>query len=200
MPHRAVMLFGPFMPAEQRSDYGARAERLPMVTALTFDSHIEALIDGAVGLVAMGGYNTFCEILSFDKPALVVPRTTPRLEQFIRACRAEELGLIRMLSADDDCDPQVMVDAIKRLPTQPRPSEAVVPGLLEGLDNISRLVSRWLAPPDLLPDPLTVSSEPSDRAGRSRAMSDGPAPEVSGASGESSKRAAEQGSNKSPIH
>ena len=42
----------------------------------------------AAGVVAMGGYNTFCEILSFDKPALIVPRTVPRLEQFIRASRA----------------------------------------------------------------------------------------------------------------
>ena len=35
----------------------------------------------------MGGYNTFCEILSFDKRALIVPRTVPRLEQYIRAAR-----------------------------------------------------------------------------------------------------------------
>ena len=43
----------------------------------------------------MGGYNTFCEILSFDKRALIVPRTAPRMEQIIRASpRAEELGLV----------------------------------------------------------------------------------------------------------
>ena len=54
----------------------------------------------AAGVVAMGGYNTFCEILSFDKPALIMPRTAPRLEQFIRAERAAELGLVAMLSED----------------------------------------------------------------------------------------------------
>ncbi len=32
----------------------------------------------------MGGYNTYCEILSFDKPALIVPRLQPREEQLIR--------------------------------------------------------------------------------------------------------------------
>ena len=53
----------------------------------------------ASGIVAMGGYNTFCEILSFDKPALIVPRTEPRLEQYIRASRAQALGLTRMLDA-----------------------------------------------------------------------------------------------------
>ena len=46
----------------------------------------------------MGGYNTFCEILSFDKRALIVPRTRPRLEQYIRAVEAERLGLVSMLS------------------------------------------------------------------------------------------------------
>ena len=46
----------------------------------------------------MGGYNTFCEVLSFDKPAVIVPRTAPRLEQYIRACRAEE----RFGSGEDD--------------------------------------------------------------------------------------------------
>ena len=54
----------------------------------------------------MGGYNTFCEILSLDKRALIVPRTEPRLEQFIRASRAAELGLVRMLPDDGRRDPR----------------------------------------------------------------------------------------------
>ena len=46
---------------------------------------MEELIAGAKAVVAMGGYNTYCEILSFDKPALIVPRVAPREEQLIRA-------------------------------------------------------------------------------------------------------------------
>ena len=57
-------------------------------------------MDKAAAIVAMGGYNTFCEILSLDKRALIVPRTRPRLEQYIRAVEAERLGLVRMLSED----------------------------------------------------------------------------------------------------
>ena len=53
----------------------------------------ESLMARAAGIVAMGGYNTFCEILSFDKRALIVPGTAPRLEQLIRAQRASDLGL-----------------------------------------------------------------------------------------------------------
>ena len=65
---------------------------------MSFDTKIEHLMEKADGIVAMGGYNTFCEILSFDKRALIVPRTRPRLEQYIRAVEAERLGLVSMLS------------------------------------------------------------------------------------------------------
>jgi len=94
---------------------------------------------GAAGVVAMGGYNTFCEILSFDKPALIVPRTVPRREQLIRAQRAGALGLINYLVADAAPDAQIMATALHHLPQQRRPSEIVVPGLLDGLDNVNRL-------------------------------------------------------------
>ena len=64
---------------------------------MTFDTQLEFLIANAAGVVAMGGYNTFCEILSFDKPAILIPRVAPRREQLIRAKRVAELGLMRML-------------------------------------------------------------------------------------------------------
>ena len=97
----------------------------------------------------MGGYNTFCEILSLDKRALIVPRVVPRLEQRIRAMRAQELGLVRALEDDGRFDPKVMAKALMELPYQNRPSDVVVPGLLEGLDNVERLVAPWL--PDSSP-------------------------------------------------
>ena len=86
----------------------------------------------AVGVVAMGGYNTFCEILSFDKPALVLPRTAPRREQFIRAERAHQLGLISMVDIQTTSQPRSMATALKHLPRQPAPSMQIIPGLLDG--------------------------------------------------------------------
>jgi hypothetical protein len=82
----------------------------------------------AIGVVAMGGYNTFCEILSFDKRAVIVPRTAPRMEQYIRAARAQELGLVSMLTDDDQHDPRVMATALRQLPQQKLPSQVIVPG------------------------------------------------------------------------
>ena len=93
------------MQPERQAAFVARAAALAQGRAITFDARLEALMARAAGVVAMGGYNTFCEILSFDKPALIVPRTAPRLEQYIRAQRAAELGLVSMLADDDARDP-----------------------------------------------------------------------------------------------
>ena len=144
LPCRALMVLGPFMQPELRTEFMARAARVERVTVITFDAHMESLMAHAHGVVAMGGYNTFCEILSFDKRALIVPRTQPRLEQYIRAARAQELGLARMLIDDDARDPRVMATALRHLPQQNLPSEIVVPGLLDGLENVNRLTRQWL--------------------------------------------------------
>ena len=133
----AVILFGPFVNRDQRRSFMERISRQPKLDAMSFDTKIEHLMDKAAAIVAMGGYNTFCEILSFDKRALIVPRTRPRLEQYIRAIEAERLGLVSMLSDYTEARaPERMATALRNLSIQPRPSEVVVPGLLDGLDRV----------------------------------------------------------------
>jgi predicted glycosyltransferase len=145
----ALVVFGPFLNRDRRRGFLERIARHPKLDALAFDSKMELLMKRAAAVVAMGGYNTFCEILSLDKPALIVPRTRPRLEQHIRAVEAERLGLVKMLSEDDARrDPLRMAAALHALPAQPPPSHVVVPGLLDGLDNIrsrfaAGLSRRW---------------------------------------------------------
>ncbi|MBV9751257.1 MAG: hypothetical protein JO188_01935, partial [Hyphomicrobiales bacterium] len=95
-------------------------------------------------------YNTFCEILSVDKPALIVPRARPRLEQTIRARRAAELGLAKVLEdPEETCrgrrEPLAMAQAIDDLLDSPRPSQAYVAGLLDGLGTIVEASGAWLA-------------------------------------------------------
>ena len=140
----ALIVYGPFMVAERQAAHDARVARLPKVRSITFDARLEALMARAKGVVAMGGYNTFCEILSFDKPALILPRTAPRLEQFIRAQRASELGLVAMLSDENARDPVRMAAALLQLTQQAPPSAVVVPGLLDGMSNVNKLARKWL--------------------------------------------------------
>jgi predicted glycosyltransferase len=156
----ALILFGPFINRDRRRAYMERIARHPKLDALTFDTKIELLIEKASAVVAMGGYNTFCEILSFDKRALIVPRTRPRLEQHIRAVEAERLGLVRMLSdRDEPRTPARMAAALRGLPGQPRPSEVVIPGLLDGLDRVRERFTEVLARRAMRIAPLHQAAE-----------------------------------------
>jgi predicted glycosyltransferase len=147
LPHRALIVLGPFMNRDLQAEFMARASALPKVEALTFEAQLESLMSAASGVVAMGGYNTFCEILSFDRKALIVPRMVPRLEQFIRASRAQELGLVSMLPDDGVRDAHAMATALRHLVQQQAPSDVIIPGLLDGLENVNRLAERHLSEP-----------------------------------------------------
>ena len=149
LPLPALVAFGPFIARETRRAFMERIARLPDVDAISFDAKIENLMNRAAGVVAMGGYNTFCEILSLDKRALIVPRARPRLEQTIRARRAAALGLVCLLedpseTGEGERDPAAMAQALRELAGQPPPSQAFVPGLLDGLDRIVEWISPWL--------------------------------------------------------
>ncbi len=145
IPWPAMLVFGPFMRPEARRAFAARAARDPRLSALTFDNRPERLYARAAGVVAMGGYNTFCEILSFDRPALIVPRTRPRREQAIRAERAARLGLVRVLDGEGPRDPAVMARALHELPHGPRPG-ARGRALLSGERRLVELAAPVLAP------------------------------------------------------
>lgn len=144
LQHRALIVLGPYMPARKRNKLLSKGAKIPYVKIIEFDNRMEDLIAGAKAVVAMGGYNTYCEILSFDKPALIVPRTKPREEQLIRARRAAELGLIEMLLPDEAKVSQRFADALMALPGRPRPSQSNPHLRLEGLPHISEIVAELL--------------------------------------------------------
>jgi len=145
-PLRAIIVTGPFMPPAEQQEFHERCDLLSGVEILTFDSHIELLMRKSVGIVAMGGYNTFCEILALDKPALIIPRCHPRQEQLLRAERAVKLGLASMLDPEGERDPLQMAAALRKLPHQPKPSSRQIPGLLSGHESIAEIVRDKLEP------------------------------------------------------
>ncbi len=143
----AKIVYGPFLSGDTRRAFEERAMKLGgRVDTNGFESEMETLLSGAQGVICMGGYNTFCEVLSFDKPAVILPRRVPRLEQYIRASKAEELGLCRMLDEKrDGLTAEAMIAAIAALPNQRPPSAAFVDGLLDGLDTVNARVRALLA-------------------------------------------------------
>jgi predicted glycosyltransferase len=144
---KALIVLGPFMRAEARASFEARAASLSMPCEV-FEPRMEHLMADCSAVVSMGGYNTFCEILSFDKPALIVPRHTPRFEQTIRAEAAERLGWLRMLpepAEDTHGDVAVMANALRALPKQAPPSAHPIPNVLAGLENVVAWSKPWLS-------------------------------------------------------
>lgn len=63
-----------------------------------------------------------------------------------------------MLSDERGHDPRQMIEALRALPDQPPPSRAVVPGLLDGLDNIHAIMARWLDDAPAEPPRLATTS------------------------------------------
>ncbi len=96
-----VIVTGPFMPEPARRRLAAFARSRPRLQVLDFVQDIETLLQGADRIVAMGGYNTVCEALAARKPVLLVPRTRPRREQWLRADRLQALGLIDVVAPCD---------------------------------------------------------------------------------------------------
>ena len=72
----AVMVTGPLMPWETRQRLHRAAQRRTRFELLEFVPDPVPLIERADRVIAMGGYNTVCEVLSFEKSALIVPRVT----------------------------------------------------------------------------------------------------------------------------
>jgi predicted glycosyltransferase len=96
LPFKSIVITGPFMPKKDREEFTVRAGRYG-IKILPFHSRMEELMKAADLIVTMGGYNTFCEILTQRTPALVIPRETPRLEQLIRAECMHARGLIEYI-------------------------------------------------------------------------------------------------------
>ena len=140
-----VVVTGLYMPEESRERLRRRAERRPRLRVFEFLPEPAALIQRAERIVCMGGYNTACEVLSFEKHALMVPRVHPNLEQWIRAQRLRELGLVDVLHPDQ-LSPRALTDWLARdLGPPPASGGRVdlggltrIPGLLEKLLSACR--------------------------------------------------------------
>ncbi len=98
---QGTLLTGPHMPDSTKSLVFGIAETVPSLRVIEFADEGDLLVRNASHVVSMGGYNTLSAILSYRKPALIVPRVCPREEQLIRANRFAELGLVQMIHPDE---------------------------------------------------------------------------------------------------
>jgi predicted glycosyltransferase len=151
-----VLIAGPGMPADVRRRLSHRAARQPERRVVRFMREPTRLLQHGDYVVAMGGYNTVCEILSFGKPALIVPRIAPRREQLIRAERLQALGLVDVLHPGD-LSPAALSAWLAR-------GRAGAPSArgridLDGLSRIPRLLEDLLGPRPTAPPPRASRAE-----------------------------------------
>src|SRR5207247_1346212 len=100
----AVMVTGPFMPAEQQAVLQARATTTCRVMSQADNFQLMAAADA---VVSMGGYNSVCEALAVARPLVIVPRATHKVEQQIRAETLAARGLARWVHPRDLAGPRL---------------------------------------------------------------------------------------------
>ena len=86
--HRHIILTGPQMPAADHEAITETVRAQPWrgsVRVTRWAPHVPKLVREAAAVVSMGGYNSLAEIMATTTPALIVPRSSRRAEQRLRA-------------------------------------------------------------------------------------------------------------------
>jgi predicted glycosyltransferase len=138
---KSVVFSGPEMPAEHKQELYELAAKYPQIEMREFSNDLMSYVSAADAVVSMGGYNTICEILSANKPAIIVPRIKPSQEQLIRSQRMHDLGLLKSIHPEYLTPQALMTQLFQVLenPEQPKNID------LEGLPRIACYIAHILA-------------------------------------------------------
>jgi predicted glycosyltransferase len=98
---RSLVVCGPEMPERQKTKLHRKAAADPRVMFYDFTGEMISLMAASDVVVAMGGYNTVCEILSLKKRAIVIPRVRPTEEQWLRAERMSQMDMFKIIHPDE---------------------------------------------------------------------------------------------------
>lgn len=134
---------GPLMSAGQSQSFKDRAAGLERVHVIDFEPDLPRLVHAADVVVSMAGYNSMTEILSARVPAVVVPRVTPRLEQWIRAQAMAERGLCRVVHPDHATPERLAAEIAIALELGPRSDD--LPFGTDGAAQVSLEIRELLA-------------------------------------------------------
>jgi predicted glycosyltransferase len=103
---------GPELTPKEQTRLRVRASAVPDLDWLDFSDAMGAEIARADLVISMGGYNSVCEVLSYRKRAIIVPRSTPVREQRIRAEAMAKLGLLAMIPIEE-LTPELLLEQIR---------------------------------------------------------------------------------------
>ncbi len=141
---KTLLITGPEMPKMQQKMLINTCQASSNTTFFEFSDEIESFITAADVVVAMGGYNTTCEILSFRKRAVIIPRIHPVKEQYLRAKRLAQLRLINMIHPQK-LSKKKLFETIEKTAIQTDLLQNIDQKIdLKGLDRIERLTREIL--------------------------------------------------------
>ncbi len=133
MRAHSLIVSGPEMPEPQRTMLSRLVSGYPKANMLEFTNDLLSYMNASDLVVAMGGYNTVCEILSLKKRAIIVPRVRPVEEQWIRAERMARMGLLTTIHPDslnpDDLLRTILTELGSEPPARPSMDLAALPTL-----------------------------------------------------------------------
>lgn len=112
---RSIVVFGPQMSLASRLDLSDRYSYLTDVEFREFEPDLTPLYAQADLVVSMAGYNTVCELLSFRRNAILVPRSEPVKEQLIRARLLAAEGLFEMVEPQELSPDNLMAKVLRLL-------------------------------------------------------------------------------------
>jgi predicted glycosyltransferase len=102
LPHRMMILTGPYMPEEQYQQLQQSAETQEQVAILRYTPDFLSYLQEASLSVSMAGYNTCMNLIATGTRALVVPFTGGgNTEQTIRAEKLARLGVVGVVSPSE---------------------------------------------------------------------------------------------------
>ena len=113
--HRHIIVTGPQL--EERAFKHIASLAGPNTEVHRSWPGLSTQIARASAVIAMGGYNTVCEILCTDTPGLLIPREHPRREQLIRAESlhgARAIDYLRVGAVSTDALSAWVADAVHR--------------------------------------------------------------------------------------
>jgi predicted glycosyltransferase len=155
----ARFVTGPFLPPAARAALEATCAARPDLRVEPFANDLVGAMAQADLVISMGGYNSSCEILSVAGRALVLPRTSPRREQAIRAERLARLGLLEMV-LPERTDVRRLAERIGAL-LDAGPAHRATPLPMDGLERTTAALQRLLDGGRGAPEaPTTAGSVP----------------------------------------
>jgi predicted glycosyltransferase len=138
---RSTVIFGPQMPQARRLGLLRRFDYMADVNFLEFEADITNLYAESDLVVSQAGYNTVCELLSFSRRAILVPRSEPVREQLIRARLLAERGFFECLEPQD-LTPETLISKVLEALNSPTTPASDVD--LDGLPMIRERVRTLL--------------------------------------------------------